>query len=392
VISDVPRDHPLLKQFREDPYPLYRYLLEMAPVQWNDVLGAWTVARYADVVSILSDQRFSADRVGANPDSADQAIVRSMLVSDPPDHTRLRNLVQKAFTPRMVDQLRPRIKAIVDSLITQALEHRERIDLIDDIAYPLPVIVIAELLGIPPEDRATFHDWSAILAANLDPLVSNELLDQGIAARQALHTYLRGIIAERRRAPKQDLISALVAVEERGDVLSEPELVVMCSLLLIAGHETTVNLIGNGMLALLHNPDEFQRLKDEPGLLATAVEELLRFDSPVQLTGRIARHDLELGGKQIHQSDWVLPLLGAANHDPRQFLEPDKLELSRTPNPHVAFGRGIHFCLGAPLARVEGQMAIGALAQRCPELRLIGEPVRREQITLRGIKSLPVSA
>jgi cytochrome P450 len=391
MIADIPHNHPLLVQFREDPYPLYRYLHAAAPVQWNDVLGAWTLARYADVVEALTDPRFSADRT-AEPFEG-SVVAKSMLVSDPPDHTRLRALVQKAFTPRMVEQLRPRIASIVRELLDRVASSGEvrSFDVIGDLAYPLPVVVIAELLGVPPEDRETFRDWSADLAASLDPLVSDDLLQRATESRHALHAYLRSIIAERRRAPRSDLISALVAVEERGDILSEPELVVMCNLLLIAGHETTVNLIGNGVLALLHHPEQLALLRESPGLIGTAVEELLRFDSPVQMTGRLVSEPLEIGGQRIEAGQFVLPLLGAANRDPLQFGEPDRLDLRRSPNPHVGFGRGIHFCLGAPLARLEGQMAIGALVQRFPKLALAGTPERRDQITLRGLKSLPVS-
>jgi pimeloyl-[acyl-carrier protein] synthase len=392
MIADVPHDHPLLVQFRDNPYPLYRYLLANAPVQWNQVLEAWTLARYADVVTALTDSRFSADRTKQGlPPTEGYQIAKSMLVSDPPDHTRMRALVQKAFTPRMIDQLRPRIIAIVGELLERMADRQEPVDLIAELAYPLPVVVIAELLGVPAEDRITFQEWSALLAASLDPLVSSELMDRVVLARDALHAYLRGIIAERRRQPRSDLISALVAVEERGDVLSEPELVVMCTLLLIAGHETTVNLIGNGTLALLGHPEELARLRADPTLIASAVEELLRFDSPVQMTGRIATEPLEIGGQQIEAGQWVLPLLGAANHDPAQFSEPDRLDITRTPNAHLGFGRGIHFCLGAPLARLEGQIAIGGLVRRFPKLALAGDPVRRDQITLRGLKSLPVS-
>jgi pimeloyl-[acyl-carrier protein] synthase len=389
MVAEIPHNHPLLVQFREDPYPLYRYLHAAAPVQWSDVLDAWTLARYTDVVESLTDPRFSADR-SVEPDRG-YSVVKSMLVSDPPDHTRLRALVQKAFTPRMVEQLRPRIGAIVRELIDRIATRGGPFDVIADLAYPLPVVVIAELLGVPPEDRETFRDWSAALAASLDPLVSQELAQCATQARDGLHAYLRGIITERRRAPRSDLISALVAVEERGEILSEPELVVMCTLLLIAGHETTVNLIGNGMLALIQHADQFAQLRESPGLISTAVEELLRFDSPVQLTGRIATEPLEIGGQRIDAGQWVLPLLGAANRDPHHFAEPDQLDLARNPNPHVGFGRGIHFCLGAPLARLEGQMVIGALVQRFPKLELAGTPVRRDQITLRGLKSLPVS-
>jgi cytochrome P450 len=389
MMAEIP-DHPLLVQFRENPYPLYRHLHATAPVQWNDVLEAWTLVRYADVVFSLTDPRFSADRTVQPADSS--WVAKSMLVSDPPDHTRLRALVQKAFTPRMIDQLRPRIIAIIGELLERVAERDGQFDLIADLAYPLPVVVIAELLGVPPEDRSVFHDWSSVLAASLDPLVSADLMARVFPAREALHAYLRGIIAERRREPRSDLISALVRVEERGDVLSEPELVVMCTLLLIAGHETTVNLIGNGLLALLRHRDQLERLQRSPELLGSAVEELLRFDSPVQLTGRLLRQPVEIGGHALQAGDWVLPLLGAANHDPAQFVHPEELDLARNPNPHVAFGRGIHFCLGAPLARVEGQLAIGALLRRFPKLELAGEPVRRHQITLRGLGSLPVAA
>ncbi len=390
MLTDVAHDHPLLRQFREDPYPLYRYLLGAAPVQWNDVLGAWTVARYADVVTVLTDARFSAER--GFEGSSEQYVAKSMLVSDPPDHTRLRSLVQKAFTPRMVEQLRPRIEAIVEGLLEAIVARGGTFDLIDELAYPLPVQVIAELLGVPAEDRAKFHEWSAALAAGLNPLVSEANMERAMRGRDQLHAYFRSIIAERRREPRADLISSLVAVEEQGERLNERELVVMCNLLLIAGHETTVNLIGNGVLALVGNPQQLERLRAAaPESLGTAVEELLRFDSPVQLTGRIARERVSLGGQDIAPGDWVLPLLGAANHDPAQFSDPDRLDLARNPNPHVAFGRGIHFCLGAPLARLEGQIAIGALAARLPKLELAGTPERRDQITLRGLSHLPLS-
>jgi pimeloyl-[acyl-carrier protein] synthase len=391
MLGEVPHAHPLLVQFREDPYPLYRHLLESNPVQWNDVLDAWTLARYADVVAALTDPRFSADRTTQGLPFDGYQVAKSMLVSDPPDHTRLRALVSKAFTPRMIEQLRPRIVAVVGELLDRMADREGPVDLIADLAYPLPVVVIAELLGVPPEDRVNFHEWSALLAASLDPLVSGELMDRVATAREALHAYLRGVIEERRRQPRADLISALVTVQERGDALSEPELVVMCTLLLIAGHETTVNLIGNGMLAMLRHPDQLERLRAEPSLIVSAVEELLRFDSPVQMTGRIAASSVVIGGHTIEPGQWILPLLGAANHDPAEFAEPERLDLGRNANAHVAFGRGIHFCLGAPLARLEGQIAIGALVRRFRTITLAGDPVRRDQITLRGLKSLPVS-
>jgi cytochrome P450 len=389
MMVDAQHDHPLLVQFRNDPYPLYRYLHDQAPVQWNELLGAWTLARYPDVVEALTDSHFSADRASLRPELDQEH--KSMLISDPPDHTRLRALVQKAFTPRIIEQLRPRIVSIVDELLARIANGDRGFDLIADLAYPVPVVVIAELLGVPATDHETFRHWSAALAASLDPMISSELRDRATEARDALHAYLRTIIAERRREPKSDLISALVAVEERGDVLSESDLVVMCTLLLIAGHETTVNLIGNGTLALLQHPDQLARLRASPELIGTAVEELLRFDSPVQMTGRVLTQPREIGGQLLDTGAFVLPLIGAANRDPDQFAQPDELDLGRSPNPHIAFGRGIHFCLGAPLARLEGQIAIGSLVQRFPELELAGEPVRRNQITLRGLRELPLS-
>lgn len=385
----------LLVQLRDDPYPLYRLLHRGPRVHWNEVLGAWMLPRYDDVIAALTDPRLSAERnvTPITPEENDTGVARSMLVSDPPDHTRLRGLVQKAFTPRMIDGLRPRIVAIVRELLDR-LEDRGTadVDLIADLAYPLPVVVIAELLGVPPEDRSSFHQWSSVVAASLDPLISAEREAAAEGARRELHAYLRGIIAQRRREPRADLISALVAVEEQGEKLSEPELVIMCTLLLIAGHETTVNLIGNGTLALLNHPDALAELRQQPELVGTAIEELLRFDSPVQLTARVAREPLTIADQAIDAGTFVLILLGAANRDERQFAQPDELNLSRTPNPHVAFGRGIHFCLGAPLARLEGQIVLQALVQRFPRLRLAGPPVRRDQVTLRGLKSLPVNA
>jgi cytochrome P450 len=393
-MADVSFDNPLLAQIRDDPYPLYQRLLASAPVQWNDVLQAWTLVRFSDVVGSLTDARLSVERNAGGRATGVPRAVRSMLTSDPPDHTRLRALVQKAFTPRMIEQLRPRLVAIVGELLDRLAERSAAaglVDLIGDLAYPLPVVAIAELLGVPAEDRMKFHAWSSAVAASLDPMVSASVADQVVGAREALHAYLRGIIELRRRAPRADLISALVAVEEQGDVLGEPELVTMCTLLLIAGHETTVNLIGNGMLALLRHPQELARLHADPPLITSAIEELLRFDSPVQLTARIATEPIEIDGRVIESGQWILPLLGAANRDPAQFPDPEKLDLSRTPNNHVAFGRGIHFCLGAPLARLEGQIAIGGLVRRFPNLELAGEPIRRNQITLRGLASLPVA-
>lgn len=268
-------------------------------------------------------------------------------------------------------------------------------DLIGDLAFPLPVIVISELLGVPAADRDRFRRWSLDIARSLDAIalpVEPEVIERGNAARRALVGYFRDLIAERRQRPQADLLTALIAAEEQGDTLTEGELLATCVLLLVAGHETTVNLIGNGVLALLRHPGELRKLRAEPGLITSAVEELLRYDSPVQRTGRLAATDVELGGKVIPKGALLSAVLGAANRDPAHFPEPDRLDITRHDNRHLAFGWGIHFCLGAPLARVEGQVAIGALARRLPALALATErPEWRESSALHGLKALPVT-
>jgi cytochrome P450 len=393
---DVLTYNPFLPEVRDDPYPTYQSLREADPVHRSPFMDIWILTRYEDVALVLRDQRFLADR-RLGEDYREQPGLddtRSMLVLDPPDHTRLRGLVSKAFTPRMVERMGAQAQAIVDAALDAAAQ-RGGLELVEDLAYPLPVTVIARLLGVPEEDWPRFRDWSKVLAASLDP-VATAMRDEGRqaedrAADLAIQDYLADIVARRRAAPGDDLISALISVEERGDVLSERELVAMLVLLLIAGHETTVNLIGNGVLALLRNPDQLALLRSRPELLAGAVEELLRWDSPVQLTGRVVGETCELGGRTLRRGEFALTLLGAANRDPAQFADPDRLDLTREPNQHFAFGRGIHFCLGAPLARLEGRLAIGTLIRRFPDLRLDGEPVRTETITMRGLRRLPLA-
>ncbi|HZV53169.1 MAG TPA: cytochrome P450 [Candidatus Dormibacteraeota bacterium] len=384
----------LLPLLQRDPYPFYEQLRRSGPVVWAPSLERWLVTGHPEVVEVLRDERFSADRRkwrGFEPVvEPGREGARSMLVVDPPDHTRLRTLVQKAFTPRVVERLRPRIEALVKEALDEA-EARGSMDLVADLAYPLPVTVIAELLGVPVEDRSAFRRWSDALVGALDPVALTDRRSAVLAARDALHAYLERVVAERRAAPRDDLISRLVEAEEQGDRLSGPELLAMGVLLLVAGHETTVNLIGNGINALLAHPDQLARLRDEPELIEPAVEELLRYDSPVQLTGRVALEELELGGRRVEPGQMLMLLLGAANRDPRVFAEPERLDLGRDPNPHLAFGRGIHFCLGAPLARLEGQIAIRELVRRFPTLRLAGTPERRPTVTLRGFASLPLT-
>jgi cytochrome P450 len=399
--SDPLQYNPYLPEVREDPYPLYRRLREEDPVH-ESFVGVWVLSRYADVQAVLRDGRFSSDertsemfevfRTTLRPEEAASfdRQPRSMLFLDPPDHTRLRSLVNKAFTARVVEGLRPRIRTVVDSLLDEALE-RGSMDLVADLAYPVPITMICELLGVPGADRPLFREWSADLVLSLDPIMSPEVMAKTNEALAGFTDYFAGLLASRRANPGGDLLSALIAAEDEGRSLTEGELLSMCILLLVAGHETTVNLISNGMLALLRHPDQLARLRADPSLIRTGVEELLRYDSPVQLTARIPLEDVRLGPRQVRKGQQVVALNGAANRDPAQFPNPDRLDLGRTDNRHVAFGAGIHFCLGAPLARVEGQIAIGTLVGRTSNIELAGDPVRRETVTLRGLKHLPVT-
>jgi len=387
----------------ENPFAIYSLLRTVRPVMrmptpgWNGP-GVWFLTRHADVESVLRDPRFSVERLRApfirdNLDRLPPFIqqsaqsLRSMLVIDPPDHTRVRKLVNKAFTPRRVAALRERVAAIVDELLEPV---RTEMDVIDGLAAPLPAIVIAELLGVPPEDHRQFKAWAAEIVASIGQ--PNFTASRGASGFQQLLGYLGEIIAARRVEPRDDLISAMVQAQEENDALSDQELLSTSNLLLIAGHETTTNLIGNGLLALLREPDQLARLRGDLGLLPTAIEELLRYDGPVQATLRVAREDVEIGGQAIEAGSLLLVGIGAANHDPDVFAEPERLDVGRDPNPHLAFGFGAHFCLGAPLARLEGEVAFRALLERYPHLALASEaPTYRPNPVLRGLTSLPVT-
>jgi cytochrome P450 len=319
-----------------------------------------------------------------------QMIDNHLLSHDPPDHTRLRNLVGKAFTSRMVNQMQPRIEAIADQLLDR-VEPQGQMDLIEDYAFPLPIIVIAELLGLPVEDRQQLREWSNAFIAPVQGEAEYQLFK---AQMLAFTDYLRMLFKERRRERRQDLITAMVQAEEAGDKLSEAELFSMVILLIVAGHETTVNLIGTGMLSLLRQPDQLERLKREPALIDGAIEELLRYDGPVETsTPRWAAEDVEIGGQRIRRGQQVEVVLAAANRDPAQFAQPDRLDITRQDNRHLDFGLGLHYCLGAPLARMEGRIALMKLLQRLPQLRLAA-PVKRLQWLrlppVRGLRSLPV--
>ena len=384
--------------FLADPYPAYHRLRAEDPIHRHP-LGFYVLTRYDDVAGFLRDARFGKSgyqaliegRFGVTPGGPRLGL--SMLFRDPPDHTRLRGLVSRAFTPRVVETLRPHVQAIVDRLLAGAAG-AGRMDVIADLAYPLPVTVISELLGVPVSDDDTVKGWSQAVARALDAIVlpaGADVIERGRRATGEMADYFRRLIAERRRRPGSDLLSGLVEAEEAGDRLTEDELLATCILLYVAGHETTVNLVGNGLLALLRHPVEWRRLRDEPERLPGAVEELLRYDGPVQRVGRIAAADLELGGVRIPAGALVVGLLGAANRDPTQFEEPDRLDVTRGESRHLAFGSGIHYCLGAPLARLEAQVAFGTLLRRFPSIALAVErPVWRPSSTLRGLEALPV--
>jgi cytochrome P450 len=390
--------NPLSHRVFANPYPTYAALRTRDPVHWSSLASAWVVSRYRDIDTILRDhQRFSNDfehrtlsrrRQGQlNP-----AVDKSMLFVDPPDHTRLRSLVSKAFTPKTIETMALRIREIMSALLEQ-IPDPTSFDLMQAIADPLPVIVIAELLGVPPKDRAQFKVWSDQRARTLEPTITARERDMAAEASKAFMAYFLGIINERRVHPQNDLISALVMAEEQGDKLTEDEMVVMLRLLLVAGNETTTNLIGNGMLALLQHPEQLQLLRRQPELMPSAIEELLRYDAPVQTDIRTALEDVELGGKFIRKGQGLLLLIGSANRDPDIYHDPDGLDLTRRETSHMTFGRGIHHCLGAPLARLEGRVAFEMLLERFEDLHLLTDrPQFKDHVVLRGLQALPTGA
>ena len=394
-------------RFKANPYPFYARLREEAPV-WRTTLRdgrtAWLVTRYDDVARILKDDTFAKDKLNAmNPEQQARTpwvpdflkpIERNMLDLDAPDHMRLRALVSKTFTPRLIERLRERIETLCEELLDTMERKKERrgeVELVADYALPLPATVIAELLGVPAEDHARFHRWSSKLVS----ISSGRDILRFLPAAFSFMRYLRRLVERRRAVPQDDLMSALIRAEEAGDKLSEDELLAMAFLLLVAGHETTVNLISGGTLALLEHPEQKEKLKSDPSLVKPAVEELLRYTSPVEMaTERYAREDVVVAGTTIPRGELVLAVLGSANRDERHFTKPDALDLARDPNRHLAFGRGgVHHCLGAPLARMEGQIAMNALLRRFPGARLAVAPEDlrwRRGLFLRGLEGLPL--
>jgi cytochrome P450 len=363
-------------------------------------MESWVLSCYEDVDTVLRDhKRFSSDaRNRRSRRRRRQSSVAfpneppSMLFLDPPDHTRLRALVNRAFIPQAIEALKPRIRQIAEDLLNQ-IQDPAAFDVIETIAYPLPVIVMAELLGVPTEHRARFKLWSDQRARLLEPTITASEIQAAIQAGREFDAYFMDVINARRKEPRGDLISTLVAAEEAGDKLTQGELLVMLRLLLIAGNETTTNLIGNGLLALLRHPDQLQALRDDPGRMPTAVEELVRYDGPVQVDGRTATEDMEIKGRRIRPGQSVVVLIGSANHDPDVFRNPEQLDITRKEASHIAFGRGIHHCLGAPLARLEGRIAFEAILERFADIRLLtDQPQFKDNVVLRSLQSLPVRA
>ena len=380
---------------RADPYPAYRFLREAAPM-WRAPTGHWIVSTHAGCSALLRDPmmgRLTAARlppeVQAEPAVA--SLMRMMLFMDPPSHTRIRGLVTRAFSARRIEALRGRIEAIVDALIDRVL-NQGGMDVIADFAHRLPVTVICDMLGMPEADRDPFLESSTVRGRILDPIpLSREEMDDANAGFEASEAYFRHLLAYRRANPGDDLVSGLLAAGDADETLSEAEIIANINLLFGAGHETTTNLIGNGVLALHRNPSELERLRADPGLIPNAVEELLRYDSPVQLTSRLAHADMEVMGEPVKQGEEVIALLGAANHDPAAYAgDTEVLDVGRPGVRALSFGGGLHFCLGAQLARIEGEIAFRRLLERLPRMRLTqtDDVEWKPTVTLRGLKSL----
>ena len=393
---------PLAPDFLANPYPYYHRMRELEPVFFWP-LGTWVATRHADITWILKDRRFGKlfeermdKRLGREVwenSSSYRSLGKMMLVQDPPDHTRLRGLVAKAFTARRMEDMRPQIQAIVDNLIDK-VEADGRMEVMKQFAHRLPTEVICDMLGIPESDRQPFYEQSTVSGRLIDPTpMTPEELAAADAKNEAVAAYFRDLFARRRKNPGDDLISLLVGVEEAGEKLTEEELFANVILLFGAGHETTVNLIGNGLLALYRNPEQLETLKADPSLMPNAVEEMLRYDSSVQMTGRVALEDIEVAGVPIKRGENIINLLGAGNRDPEAFAEPDRFDVARPGVRAISFGGGIHHCLGAQLARIEGEIAIGTLLRRLPTLKLdnVETPEWRPTFTLRGVKTLPAS-
>ncbi|MBO4272781.1 cytochrome P450 [Microbispora triticiradicis] len=402
MVSNV-RFDPWNPEFVAHPYDAYRDLRDNDPVSFFEPTGQWLVARHADVNTLLRDRRLGRsylhaathEEFGREPEPDFQEpfwrVIRAgMLDVEPPVHTRLRRLVSKAFTPRMVESLRPRVRRIATEL-TEGLVERGGGDLLAEVAEPLPVTVIAEMLGVPEADRRLLRPWSADICGMYELNPSPEAQHTAVRAATEFAGYLRELARARRERPGDDMISALAQVVDDGDRLTEDELIGTCVLLLNAGHEATVNATGSGWWALFRNPGELERLRADPGLMPAAVEELLRYDTPAQMFERWVLEDVEAGGVTIPRGAEIALLFGSANRDPEVFDDPDRLDIGRADNPHISFGAGIHFCLGAPLARVEMAESFGVLLRLAPRLELAEEPSWKPSYIMRGLESLKVA-
>ncbi|NUH40821.1 cytochrome P450 [Streptomyces samsunensis] len=401
--AEAPVFDPWRPSFVADPYPAYAELREGGRAHWFEPSRQWLIPRHADVSALLRDRRlgrtylhrFSHEEFGRTAPPPEHEPFHTlndhgMLDLEPPDHTRLRRLVSKAFTPRTVEALVPTIQRLAGELVDSFVASGGG-DLIAAVAEPLPVAVIAEMLGIPPADRPALRPWSAEICGMYELSPSEETAHRAVRASVEFSAYLRGLIDERRKSPGDDLISGLIAAYDEGDRLTEQEMISTCVLLLNAGHEATVNSTGNGWWALFRHPEQLAALRADPdALLPTAVDELLRFDTPLQLFERWVLEDIEVGGTVIPRGGEVALLFGSANRDPARFDRPDDLDLSRADNPHVSFGAGIHYCLGAPLARLELMASFGALLRKAPGMRLVGEPERGTNFVIRGLRELLV--
>ena len=396
-------------EFLANPYPIFDQMRNNDPIFWSAENSYWILTRYSDIASLIQNENLSSNRIGAHagrmPDEAKKhfrpfftAVSSWMLMIDPPDHTRLRGLVNKAFTPRVVENMRGLVQRLVDDMLA-AVKKQGRMDIMTDLANPLPATVIAELLGVPATDQRKFKAWSDDIALALSGIDIASTKDELFALYElaqksflALSDYFMERVIELRRNPQENLLSALAQAEEQGDRLTEDELFANCVLLMIAGHETTTNLIGNGILALLQNPGQREALSSNPDLIVSAVEELLRYDSPVQKMGRIALANIHVAGKQIKKGELVCFSFAAANRDPEQFQSPAQLDIIRKPNRHLAFGHGLHYCVGAALARLEGQIAVNSVLRCLPKVQLAHDNLEwYRNFTLRGLKSLPVA-
>ncbi len=395
--------NPFEEGFFDNPYEQYRRLREKAPIHQSPV-GPWTLLRYEDCSRLLRDPSLSVEdknsTVSLRNEKFDAANIerndrgsKAILNIDPPDHTRIRRLVSKAFTPRRIEELVSTTQTLVDNMLDE-IEAKGSLDIIPDLAFPLPFAVISRMLGMPETDSEKVREWSHTLVKTLEPILDPEELKGLMEAGDLLRGRVLEVIEDKRKAPADDLLSALIAAEEEGDRLSAEELIDQVMLLYIAGHETTVNLIGNGMLALLRNPDQLKLLQDNPELINNGIDELLRYDSPVQFTRRIALADMDIDGNTVAGGSMIFAMLGGSNHDPEHFgPSADALDLTRREAPHhLSFGGGIHHCLGAVLARMEGRVGISSLVQRFPQMNLTDEPAAwNRRLVLRGLDKLPVN-